>query len=171
MIIYIILTIIIIISGSSIIIIIVITTTTIIIIIIIIVIVIIIIIINIIIIIIINSYYYQYFPPGAGDRELGCIKCLPCSFSCCSSFAALAPLLFASAFVLSHFFCKVLRVLSFLLQDTFIDRLRREQCGPTLDIDEQTGHRRRKFARFFGAHFGSKPDRCNVSVRRGPDRL
>ena len=50
-----------------------------------------------------DSFLLPVFSAGAGDRELGCIKCLPCSSFSRSSFGALAPLLLVSAFVLSHF--------------------------------------------------------------------
>ena len=77
--------------------------------------------------------YLRYGAAGAGDRELGCIKCLPCSSSSHSSFGALAPLLLFSAFVLSHFlansytfdiyFCISLKYFLLLLNNACLLRL------------------------------------------------
>ena len=84
---------------------------------------------------------------------------------------SLAPLLLFSTFVLSHFlsfFCEFLCAFSFELQDAFINRFRREQCGPTLHNLEKTGPQNCKIAHFFGARFGSEPDKRDVYARRGP---
>ena len=115
-----------------------------------------------------NSVYFHtsILPPGAGDRELGCIKCFPCSSSSRLSFLLLLFFSFPpSSFhiffrflvnlcVLSLFNCKMLSSIAFGASNVALPST----------ISRKQDHEND----FVGARFGSKPDKRNVYARRGP---